>query len=155
MISLYNIDDAFILLKKKKQITLLLIFSAVILLFMIVLFTCLSNSYFIMVLDIILTTIYLWILFTYVFYFKKVYNDEYHFLAVVEQFEHEIIEGEITLLEKEVITIKNMEVYTMKVSNRIIYIECQKLPDEFNEESYVKLEVVDNFVIGYEGVSYA
>ena len=150
MIDLYNIDDAFLILNKKKRFISILVISFVITLCIIVGITWLSDSYFIMVIDIILTTIYLWVLYTYLFYFRKVYNEEYHFLAKVEQYEHEELNGVVCYLDKEITTIKNMEVYTMKVSRRIVYFECSKMPSNITINSNVKFIVMDNFVIGYE-----
>ena len=147
---LYNIDDAFVILNKKKKIVNLLTFFAFVVLGVIILLTSLSVSYFIMFVDVLLATAYLWCLFTYYFYLRKVYNESYHFLAKVEQYEHEIIEGNIAYIEKEVNTIKGMEVYTLKVNHRIIYIEQNKYPTEFCDGTFIKVEVVDNFVIGYE-----
>jgi ABC-type multidrug transport system fused ATPase/permease subunit len=150
MIDLYNIDDAFLILNKKKRFVFLLIASFIVLLCLIVGITWLSDSYFIMIIDIILTTIYLWVLFTYLFYFRKVYNEEYHFLAKVEQYQHEELNGVISYLDKEITTIKNMEVYTLKVNGRIVYFECSKIPSNIDIDTNVKFIVMDNFVIGYE-----
>ena len=70
MIDLYNIDDAFLILNKKKRFISLLIISFIVLLCLIVGITWLSDSYFIMIIDIILTTIYLCIyLYTYFYIF--------------------------------------------------------------------------------------
>jgi ABC-type multidrug transport system fused ATPase/permease subunit len=150
MIDLYNIDDAFLILNKKKRFVFLLIASFIVLLCLIVGITWLSDSYFIMIIDIILTTIYLWVLYTYLFYFRKVYNEEYHFLAKVEQYQHEELNGVISYLDKEITTIKNMEVYTLKVNGRIVYFECSKIPSNIDIDTNVKFIVMDNFVIGYE-----
>jgi hypothetical protein len=103
-----------------------------------------------MIIDIILTTIYLWVLYTYLFYFRKVYNEEYHFLAKVEQYQHEELNGVVSYLDKEITTIKNMEVYTLKVNGRIVYFECSKMPSNIDIDTNVKFIVMDNFVIGYE-----
>lgn len=150
MIDLYNIDDAFLILNKKKRFVSILVISFVITLCIIFGITWLSDSYFIMVIDIILTTIYLWVLYTYLFYFRKVYNEEYHFLAKVEQYEHEELNGVVSYLDEEITTIKNMEVCTLKVSGRIVYFECSKMPSNIDIDTNVKFIVMDNFVIGYE-----
>lgn len=150
MIDLYNIDDAFLILNKKKRFVFLLIISFIVLLCLIVGITWLSDSYFIMIVDIILATIYLWFLYTYLFYFRKVYNEEYHFLAKVEQYEHEELNGVVSYLDENITTIKNMEVYTLKVNGRIVYLECSKMPSNIYIDTNVKFIVMDNFVIGYE-----
>ena len=112
--------------------------------------TALSHSYFIMFLDIIFSTVYLWILYTYVFYFRKLYNERYHFLAKVEQYEHEIISGVIDEIEEHITTIKNIESYLLRIAGRIVYIECDKKTEFFKIGSTMNVEVVDNFVVGYE-----
>ena len=150
MIDLYNIDDAFLILNKKKRFISILVISFVITLCIIVGITWLSDSYVIMVVDIILATIYLWFLYTYLFYFRKVYNEEYHFLAKVEQYEHEELIGVVSYLDENITTIKNMEVYTLKVNGRIVYFECSKMPSNIDIDTNVKFIVMDNFVIGYE-----
>ena len=103
-----------------------------------------------MFIDIILTTIYLWALFTYIFYFRLLYNEEYHFLAKIEHYNHEIIDGIINTLDNEVTTIKKMEVNLLNINGRTIYIECRRKPELFTADLRVKLEIVDNFIIGYE-----
>ena len=150
MIQLYNIDDGFGILKKKRKITSILFFSAVLLLVLIVTITYFSHSYLIMFIDIILTTIYLWALFTYIFYFRLLYNEEYHFLAKIEHYSHEIIDGTICAIDNEVTTIKKMEVNLLNINGRTIYIECSKKPEFFTNDLHVKLEIVDNFIVGYE-----
>ena len=150
MIQLYDIDDGFLILKKKKRITTILFFAAVLLLGLIVTITYFSHSYLIMFVDILLTTIYLWGLFTYVFYFRLLYNEGYHFLAKIEHYTHEIIEGYIDSIDNEVTTIKKMEIHLLKIKGRTIYIECSKKPERFDKNLHVKLEIVDNFVVGYE-----
>ena len=150
MTQLYNIDDGFGILKKKRKITSILFFSAVLLLVLIVTITYFSHSYLIMFIDIILTTIYLWALFTYIFYFRLLYNEEYHFLAKIEHYNHEIIDGIINTLDNEVTTIKKMEVNLLNINGRTIYIECRRKPESFTANLHVKLEIVDNFIVGYE-----
>ena len=43
-----------------------------------------------------------------------------------------------------------MEAYTLKVSGRIVYFECSKMPSNITISTNVKFIVMDNFVIGYE-----
>ena len=103
-----------------------------------------------MFVDILLTTIYLWTLFTYVFYLRILYNEEYHFLAKIEHYDHEIIDGIVIAVDNEVTTIKKIEVNLLNINGRTIYIECSKKPELFSENLHVKLEIVDNFIVGYE-----
>ena len=66
-----------------------------------------------MVIDIILTYVYLFCLYTYVFYFRKRFNEKYHFLAKIEQFEHDYITGNIDVINEDILTIKDFEVYSI------------------------------------------
>ena len=150
MINLYDIDDGLKILEKKKKIVLYFILSGLFLVAIMSVITALSHGYFIMFLDIILSTIYLWALYTYVFYFRKMYNEMYHFLAKVEQYEHEIISGVIDEIEDDITTIKNMETYLVSIAGRIVYIECDKKAESFKIGATMNVEVVDNFVVGYE-----
>ena len=150
MIDLYDIDDGLKILEKKKKIVLYFILSGVFLAVIMIVITALSHSYFIMFLDIILSTVYLWILYTYVFYFRKLDNGRYHFLAKVEQYEHEIISGVIDEIEEHITTIKNIESYLLRIAGRIVYIECDKKTETFKIGTTIKVDVVDNFVVGYE-----
>lgn len=150
MINLYDIDDGLKILEKKKKIVLYFILSGAFLAALMIVITVLSHSYLIMFLDIILSTVYLWILYTYIFYFRKTYNERYHFLAKVEQYEHEIINGVIGEIEEQITTIKNLETYLISIAGRIVYIECNKKSESFKIGTPMKVEVVDNFVVGYE-----
>ena len=84
MIGLYNIDDGFKILDFKKKINVFLVCLGFVISLLVTVITFVSSSYFIMVVDVILVTGYLWILYTYLFYFRKKFNEEYHFLAKFE-----------------------------------------------------------------------
>ena len=152
MIGLYNIDDGFKILDFKKKINVFLVCLGFVISLLVTVITFVSSSYFIMVVDVILVTGYLWILYTYLFYFRKKFNEEYHFLAKVEQFEHDYVCGNIDLINEDIITVKNLIVYSLSINDRTVFIEVGKIPDVFYDVNKIKLDVVDNFVVGYEVV---
>lgn len=150
MNELYNIDDGIKILNVKRKINIYLSIIGIIVLFIVCLITFISSNYFVMVIDIILTYVYLFCLYTYVFYFKKRFNEKYHFLAKIEQFEHDYITGNIDVINEDILTIKDFEVYSISINNRTLYIEIDKIPNCFYEVNLIKLDIVDNFIVGYE-----
>lgn len=150
MNELYNIDDGIKILNVKRKINIYLSIIGIIVLFIVCLITFISSYYFVMVIDIILTYVYLFCLYTYVFYFRKRFNEKYHFLAKIEQFEHDYITGNIDVINEDILTIKDFEVYSISINNRTLYIEIDKIPNCFYEGNLIKLDIVDNFIVGYE-----
>ncbi len=150
MNELYNIDDGIKILNVKRKINIYLSIIGIIVLFIVCLITFISSNYFVMVIDIILTYVYLFCLYTYVFYFRKRFNEKYHFLAKIEQFEHDYITGNIDVINEDILTIKDFEVYSISINNRTLYIEIDKIPNCFYEGNLIKLDIVDNFIVGYE-----
>lgn len=150
MNELYNIDDGIKILNVKRKINIYLSIIGIIVLFIVCLITFISSNYFVMVIDIILTYVYLFCLYTYVFYFRKRFNEKYHFLAKIEQFEHDYITGNIDVINEDILTIKDFEVYSISINNRTLYIEINKIPNCFYEGNLIKLDIVDNFIVGYE-----
>ena len=106
-----------------------------------------------MIVDILISCVYLFSLYTYLFYFRKKYNEEYHFLAKIEHFEHESIIGMITLINEDILTIKDLEVYSIYINERTVYIEISKIPNDFYNQQEIKLDIVDNFIVGYEVIN--
>lgn len=150
MINLYNIEDGFKILNLKKKINKYIIVSGLIIFGIISLITFLSDSYVVMIIDILLTSLYLFCLYTYMFYFRKQFNEKYHFLAKIQHFEHDFIVGNINLINEDVLTIKDFDVYSISINDRTLYIEIDKINDVFYEGNLIKLDIVDNFVVGYE-----
>jgi len=150
MNELYNIDDGIKILNVKRKINIYLSIIGIIVLFIVCLITFISSNYFVMVIDIILTYVYLSCLYTYVFYFRKRFNEKYHFLAKIEQFEHDYITGNIDVINEDILTIKDFEVYSISINNRTLYIEIDKIPNCFYEGNLIKIDIVDNFIVGYE-----
>ena len=84
------------------------------------------------------------------FYFRKKYNDKYHFLAKIEQYEHEYVKGRICTINEDILTIKDFEVYSILINDRTLYIESDLIPEVFYDGNLIELDVVDNFIVGYE-----
>ena len=76
-------------------------------------------------------------------------NSYYHFLAKIQHFDHEIINGVISFIDLNIKTIDNFEVYEIKINNRTIFIEANKFSNEFKINNSFSFEIVDNFIIGY------
>ncbi len=154
MINLYNIDDAFEILNYKRKIKYTLLVVSLAVIGAVVFLTSLSRRNIIMIIDIILVSLYLFVVYTYVFCYRKYYNDRYHFLAKIEHFDHEYIEGEIEQIDNDAVTIKNFYVYSLKINARTVYIEEEVFPEIFKLNQSVKLDIVDNFIVGYEVINH-
>ena len=152
MNSFYNVEDAYLILKTKKKYKIAMILIGILTLGIIVLLTSLSLHTIIMIIDIVLSSFYLGFLYTYFFFIRKELNARYHFLACIDNYDHEILEGEIVFLDDEIITVSNIESYTIKIDNRTLFIEnvfLNKNP-EFSLNRKIKVEIVDKFIIGFE-----
>lgn len=152
MNNFYNIEDALSIPKIKAKYRLVLILLGVLTLSIIIFLTILSLDTIVMIIDIILSTAYFSFLYTYLTFIRKEYNEKYHFYAKIEQFDHEYFEGEIVVLEEDVITVDSIEVNTIKVGSRTLFIEnkvLQKHPDICLGNN-IKVDIVDKFIVGYE-----
>lgn len=154
MNSFYDIKDAYKILDKKKKFKLAIILSGLLVLGIIVLITILSLHTLIMIIDIILSSCYLGFIYTYFFFIRKELNARYHFLACIDNFDHELLEGEIVFIDDVDITVSNIECYTIKIGQRTLFIENIFLENNplFALNEKVRVEVVDKFIIGFEVV---
>lgn len=150
MTKLYDINRGLEIERIKKKWAYIFSFTGVFLVFVVCLITWISSSYLIMILDCLLVTGYLWFLYTYLCFYKKILNDEYHFLAKVEQFEHEIIKGYVEEVIEDVNTIRGIECYFIKIGNRTLYIEINKVSSFVYDGELIMFDVCDNFIVGYE-----
>jgi len=151
MKELYNIEDAFKILKHKKILNLISIIGSIVIISLVVLITIFYDSTFIMVLDIVLSSILAIYIFTvYRFIFKEL-NEQYHFLAKIEQFDHIFIDDTVKSIDIDTITLNKMIVEKVEFNNgSIAFIEANKRDDHFILSSRVKAEVVDKVIIAYE-----
>lgn len=152
MNSFYDINDAFIILKQKKNYKLAMLVGGILSLGLIVVLTVLSLHTLVMIFDIILSSLYLGFVYTYLAFIRVELNARYHFLACIDNFEHEFITGEISFIDDSLITVSNVEVYTVKINNRTLFIEgCHLINNPIiSVNQKLTLEVVDKYIIGFE-----
>ena len=89
---------------------------------------------------------------TYALYIRKRWNQRYHFLAKVEQFEARLLEGEIATIEEKTITTENMRLREVRLGNDVLFVEQDKA-DLFRVGAKYRLKAVDGVIIGYEEIA--
>lgn len=92
-----------------------------------------------------------WVL-TYVLYIRKRWNQRYHFLAKVEQFEPRFVEGEIVSISERAITNENMRLCEVRFADDVLFVESDKA-DYFRVDMKCRVKAVDGVIIGYEEIA--
>jgi hypothetical protein len=155
MIELYNINEASTLLKRKKKNRWTLYVLAGLLLAILIPMLIYLREWYYFVVEGVITTIYFWYLLIYLSYKRPSINAAYHFLAEIEQFDHEKKEGTIASLSTKTITVKKMRCFELKMDDGSIYfLEETKFGPWAQEGNKVSLEIVDSFIVAYKEASH-
>ena len=155
MVYLYNIEDGLKIENTKRKQNIIIIFLGILVLLTVTLLTKASKEFYIIIINTLITGSYFSYIFIYNSLIKRNLNSYYHFLAKIQHFDHEIVNGIISSIDLNIKTIDNFEVYELKVNNRTIFIEANKFSDEFKINNSYNFEAVDNFIIGYEVINNA
>lgn len=155
MVYLYNIEDGLKIENTKRKQNIIIIILGILVLLVVTLLTIASKEFYIIIINTLITGSYFSYIFIYNSLIKRNLNSYYHFLAKIQHFDHEIINGIISFIDLNIKTIDNFEVYEIKFNNRTIFIEANKFFDEFKINNSYNLEIVDNFIIGYEVIDDA
>ena len=155
MTNLYNLSDGNKLLNQKKKLFNLLVIIGVVIVITITLLTIFLNNNFVMVLDMVLSFLYMSIVFVYNKLIKKCINEEYHMLAKIQHFDHEVIEGSISYIDEHLTTINTFETHHLIVNGRSFYVDSNKIDvlNTFKINQKIKAELVDNMLVAFEVIN--
>lgn len=149
MNNLYNKSDAYKYLKNNKILLFLNIILFCILILIVFLITKFLFSKIIIVIDIILTCTYFIYLDISILFLRKQNIIKYQFLAKIDNLEHEELNCNIKKIGKEKV-IKNIICNELELDNkRTVFLECNKVDINQILNKEIKIEVCDNFVIGW------
>ncbi len=151
MNELYDINEGLALLKKRKTMDILVwaallplggISAALIVLgfkiWMAILFAILWFAY------------GCWVI-TYAMFLRLRWNQRYHFLAKIEQFDRRDAEGEITAIAPQPITNEGMSLIEVRIGEEVFYIETEKA-HLLSLGTKCRIAAVDGVIIAYEQI---
>ncbi|MBO4541397.1 MAG: hypothetical protein J5736_05425 [Bacilli bacterium] len=151
MIELYDINQGLELLKKRKVLDVFTLaallplggISAVLIVFgfavwMAILFAILWFSY------------AAWTL-AYLMFFRKRWNQRYHFLAKVEQFDRRASQGQISAVAENAITNEGMSFVEIRFESDVFFVEADKA-NLFSVGMKCRIAAVDGVIIAYEKI---
>ena len=148
---LYDVKEINQILQTKKKFIILMIVFGVVTIIVDTLSFIFINNYLAVAINILITSLCLGYVYTYFSFFRKELNEKYHFLAKIDNYDHQLLQTKIIRITKENYTISEMIAYQVELeNNQVIYIEKSKYDDKIEINKDIKLETVDNFIVGYE-----
>lgn len=147
MRQLYNLQDAlkYMRLIKKRLFELLIL--GVVLLIVIIFLTVLSPTTFVMIIDIILTSIYLSLIYVYVFFYRPNLQNAYQFLAKIQHYPLTEEKGEVKYISTELVTLLNKLVQEVTLNNgHSVFIERDFI-SYIKEGQFYHFSLMQNIII--------
>lgn len=155
MAELYDLSSSNDILKSKKKWKIFLTILGIIVFTIVFCLSLFFNSKLVMIINTVLSFLYVSLLFSYVKLVNKSFNEQYHMLAKIQHYDHETIIGKINFIDEQLTTINTFETYHIKVEQRSFYVDNTKLDvfDKLKLNMKIKAIIVDNMLIAYEVIN--
>lgn len=150
MRQLYSFKDGLIYQHKLKKILFIIIVLGLVITSTIVTITITSPTTLVMFIDIILTSIFLSLLYIYFFFYRPYYRAAYQFLAKIQHYPLQEQKGKITNIGEEALTLFNKAVIELTLDNgHKLFIE-EKFKSLLKVDQCYHFQLLQNVMISFD-----